>query len=185
MTTARTKLLTADDLARLVSQGVRGELIRGVLYETMPTGVNHARIVVKLVLLLGAFIAPRRLGTIMASDLGVVLERGPDTVREPDIAYISAERMPLGLDVPGYSELVPDLVVEVVSPNDRLSDVDEKARMWRDFGARLVWVVYPDTRSVDIYGEDGTTETLTENDILSGNNVLPGFACSVSEIFEA
>lgn len=178
-------MLTADDLARLVSQGVRGELIRGVLYETMPTGVNHARIVVKLVLLLGTFIAPRRLGTLMASDLGVVLERGPDTVREPDIAYISAEKMPLGLDVQGYSELVPDLVVEVVSPNDRPSDVDEKARMWRDFGARLVWVVYPDTRSVDIYGEDGTTETLTENDILRGNDVLPGFSCAVSEIFEA
>ena len=185
MTTAKTKLLTADDLARLVSQGVRGELIRGVLYEIMPTGVNHARIVVKLVLLLGAFIAPRRLGTLMASDLGIVLERGPDTVREPDIAYISAERMPLGFDVPGYSELVPDLVVEVVSPSDTRSAVDEKARMWRDYGARLVWTVYPDTRSVDTYSEDGTTETLTEDDILSGNNVLPGFSCSVSEIFEA
>ena len=183
MTTPKTKLMTADDLMRLSSEGVRGELIRGALHETMPTGVNHSRTVLNLGAEMRSFVKPRRLGTLMASDLGVRLERDPDTVREPDIAFISAERLPLDADVPGYLELVPDLVVEVASPNDNLREIHEKVLMWMGYGVRLVWVPFPSTRTVDVYHADGTTSTLTEDDTLDGGNVLPGFICRVSEIF--
>ena len=183
MTTTKSKLLTADDLLRLSSQGVRGELVRGVLHETMAAGVNHGRVVVKLVLLLGAFIMPRRLGTLLASDTGVLLERDPDTVREPDIAYISSERLPIGEDVPGYSEIVPDLVIEVVSPSNSLREVGDKALMWLEHGVRLAWIVHPVARTVDVYHPDGKILTLTENDTLDGGNVLPGFTCQVSDVF--
>ena len=185
MTTARTKLLTADDLLRLSSQGVRGELIRGVLHENMSAGMNHGRIVVKLVILLGAFVMPRRLGTLVASDTGFWLERGPDTVREPDIAYISSERLPIDEDIPGYSEIVPDLVVEVASPSDSTRDVREKALMWLDHGVRLAWVAHPSACTVDVYHADGTILTLTGSDTLDGGNVLLGFTCKVSDIFVA
>ena len=185
MTTTKPKLLTADDLLRLSSEGVRGELIRGVLHETMPTGVNHGRIVVKLVLLLGAFIMPRRLGTLLASDTGVLLERDLDTVREPDIAYISSERLPIGEDVPGYSEIVPDLVVEVVSPSDSLREVREKALMWLEYGVRLAWIVHPSARTVDVYHADGKILTLMESDTLDGGDMLPGFTCQVRDVFSA
>lgn len=184
-TTSETKLLTAHDLMRLYSKGVRGELIGGVLHKTISTGVNHGTIVVKLVLLLGAFIIPNRLGSLMASDVGIWLERDPDTVREPDIAYISAGRMPIEKDVPGYSEVVPDLIVEVASPSDSLREVREKALMWLDHGAALVWVALPDDRAVDVYRPDGSVVTLTEEDTLDGGKALPGFTCRVSEIFEA
>ncbi len=183
MTTAKTKLLTAADLLRLSSEGVRGELVRGVLHETMSAGVNHGKIVVKLVILLGAFIMPRRMGTLMASDTGIWLERDPDTVREADIAYISAERMPLNADIPGYSEIVPDLVVEVASPNDSLREVREKALMWLSHGARLVWTAHPNTRAVDVYRANGARATLSEGDTLDGDDVLPGFTCAVSDVF--
>ena len=185
MTTARTKLLTANDLLRLSSQGVRGELIQGVLHETMPTGVNHSKAVMNLGVSLGIFIKSRRLGTLMASDLGVWLERDPDTVREPDIAYISAERMPLDADIPGYSEIIPELVVEVTSPSDSLREVREKALMWLNYGVHLVWVAHPNTRTVDVYHADGTVLTLTGSDTLDGGDVLPGFTCQVSDIFAA
>ena len=96
MTTTEQKLLTADDLLRLDSQGVRGELIRGVLCETMPAGQEHGEIAANLTIMLGTFIKPRKLGRITVSDAGVLLERDPDTVREPDIAYFSVEKVPAG-----------------------------------------------------------------------------------------
>ena len=182
MTTTKPELLTADDLLRLYTEGVRGELIRGVLHETRSAGVNHGRIVVKLVLLLGAFVMPRQIGSLMASDVGIWLERDPDTVCEPDIAYISVERMPLDADVPGYSETIPDLVVEVASPSDSLRELREKALMWLSYGVLLVWVTHPGGRTVDVYQADGSIVTLTEDDTLDGGEVLPGFTCQVSDV---
>ncbi len=183
MTTTETRLLTADDLLRLYSDGVRGELIRGVLCETMPTGHRHGSIVANLVGELRAFVKPRRLGWLVASDSGVWLERDPDTVREPDVAFTSAEKIPLDAEIPGYAEVVPELVVEVASPSDSRREVNDKARMWLSHGVRLIWVIHPDTRTVDVYQADGTA-TLSEEDSLSGLDVLPGFACPIKTIFE-
>ena len=185
MTTTETRLLTAADLLRLDSEGVRGELIRGVLCETMSTGELHGKIVTNLVGELWAFVKPRRLGTLLASDSGVWLERDPDTVREPDIAFTSAERLPLDAWNPGYSEVVPDLVVEVASPSDSRRELNDKAQMWLRYGVRLVWVVHPETRTVDAHHLHGTAATLGPDDSLDGQDVLPGFAREVSAIFDA
>ena len=185
MTTTNAKLLTADDLLRLDGQGVRGELIRGVLCETMPTGHEHGKIVVNLTVLLGTFVRPRKLGTLTASDSGVWLERDPDTVREPDIAYFSAEKIPLDARVTGYAQAVPDLVVEVVSPSNSRQEINDKALMWLRYGVGLVWVLHPDTRTVDAHREGHRVLTLTENDTLDGMDVLPGFICAVKDIFDA
>ena len=179
-----TKRLTADDLLRLYSEGVRGELIRGELCQTMPTGQEHGEIVVNLAALLRMFVKPRKLGRLAASDSGVWLERDPDTVREPDIAFFSAEKMPLGTRVTGYAEVVPDLVVEVVSPNNSLREINDKALMWLSYGVSLVWAVNPDTRSVDVYRAGRVTSTLLESDTLDGLDALPGFTCAVSEVFD-
>ena len=179
------KLLTADDLLRLDAEGVRGELIRGELSETMPAGHRHGKIITKLIMRLGAFIEPRELGTLVASDSGVWLERDPDTVREPDIAFFSAEKIPLDADIPGYAEEVPELVVEVVSPSDRRAAINDKALMWLRYGARLVWVVRPDVRAVDVHREGSPVVALGENDALDGMDVLPGFSCPVRDIFGA
>ncbi len=183
MTTTQTKLLTADDLLRLYSQGVRGELIRGVLCETMPTGQEHGEIAAVLAAELVVFTRARKLGRVTASDAGVWLERDPDTVREPDVAYFSAERMPPGVRVTGYSETAPDLVVEIASPSDSRPKVHDKARMWLSHGVRLVWVVHPDTRTVDVHRADRDAATLGEDDALDGLDVLPGFSCPVKTVF--
>ncbi len=179
-----TELLTATDLLRLAGEGVRGELIRGVLHETMMTGVEHGEVVINLGAELRNFVKPRKLGRLTGSDTGVRLERDPDTVRGPDIAYFSAARLPLDARIPGYAEVVPDLVVEVVSPNDTRREVAAKARMWLRYDVRLVWVVLPQTRSVDVYRPGHAVVTLTEQDTLDGQDVLPGFTCAVSAVFD-
>ena len=178
------KLLTADDLLCLHSQGVRGELIRGVLPDTMPTVREHGKIAAKLSFVLGCLVWPGKLGELTTSESGVGLERDPDTVREPDIAYFSAAKSQSGSRVTDYSEEVPDLVVEVISPNDTQREVSDKASMWLSYGVRLVWVVQPETGSVDIYRPDNEPTTIGEDHILDGLDVLPGFICSVREIFD-
>ena len=184
MTTTKQKLLTADDLLRLDSQGVKGELIRGVLYERMPVGREHGRVAVNVAGDLRNFVKPRGLGTVSASDTGVLLERDPDTVREPDVEFTSAERLPPDQRVRGYSEVVPDLVMEVASPSDSRRAVAEKVQMWLDYGVRLVWVAWPDSRTIDVHPAGGPVTTLTESDTLDGEAVLPGFAMPVREVFE-
>ena len=183
-TTAKPKLLTADDLLRLHSEGVKGELIMGVLDEKVSTGLEHGEVVGNVLSPLHQFVKPRRLGRVFGSDTGILLERNPDTVREPDVAFISAERMPLDVRIRRYSEVVPDLVVEVVSPNDRPIPLFDKAQMWLRFGAQLVWIVNPETRTIVAWPQAGPARTFTEDDTLDGGDVLPGFTCAVRDIFE-
>ena len=116
----------------------------------------------------------------------MLLEREPDTVRAPDAAYISRERLPVGTVTEHYGNTVPELVVEVVSPSDRRPDIDGKARMWISFGVLLVWVVFPQTRTVEVH-RAGTNEveTLTLDDDLDGSPVLPEFTYSLSSFFAA
>ncbi len=178
-----TELLTADDLLRLSDQGVRGELVRGVLHETMAAGHRHGKIAVNVVMELGAFARPRKLGAVVASDSGVWLERDPDTVREPDVAFTSAEKIPLDAEIDGYAEVVPDLVVEIISPRDSRRWARDRAQMWLEYGAPLVWIVHPDTRTIDVYRPGTAAATLHESDSLDGYEVLHGFTCPVSAIF--
>ena len=183
-TTTRPALLTAADLMRLHSEGIRGELIGGVLHQTVAAGMEHGQIVVNLAILVGNVVLPGRLGHLFCSDAGVQLEFGPDTVREPDLGFISAERLPLEVRVPGYAEIPPDLVVEIVSPNDRPVAVHDKAQMWLRYGVRLVWVVNPETRTIITMPADGPDRTLYEDDTLDGGAVIPGFACPVRDVFD-
>ena len=184
MTTTQPKLLTADDLLRLHSEGVRGELIRGVLCKTMASGEEHGEIAAIVISTLMEFVRPRRLGRVIGTDSGVLVQRDPDTVREPDVAFISADKFPLGVRLKGYFEEAPDLVVEIVSPSDRHENVFNKACMWILFGVRIVWVLDPDYRTVDIYRPGVSTTRLTEDDTLDGADVLPGFSCTVKDLFD-
>ena len=140
MTTTKPKLLTADDLLLLDSQGVKGELIRGVLYEKVSSNIEHGKVVINVASELKGFVKPRRLGTIFGSDAGVLLERGPDTVREADVAFTSGGTLaPRRNASTGYHRGgPPDLVVEIVSPSDRRRGRGRKgaamAGPWRKAG---------------------------------------------------
>ena len=181
-TQSTTALMTADELLR---SGARGELIRGVFHEMAPAGLEHNFVGARLGGRLIAFVEPRGLGQVAIGDTGIWLERDPDTVRAPDVAFFSAQRLPIGPRYTGYTEVVPDLAVEVRSPNDRGPRLGRKAEMWVRSGVRLAWVVHPDSRTVDVYRPGEPVATLDDSDDLDGLDVLPGFTCPVSAIFDA
>ena len=182
-TTAGVRPMTADELFKLPKDEARGELIQGVFYPAMPTGGRHGEIEALLAWRLLNVVQPSGRGRVMTGDPGIVLERGPDTVRAPDVAYFSPERLPPETDITRFLDAVPDLAVEIVSPSNRPSEIREKAEMWTSFGARLVWVVWPETMAVDVYRPEEPVATLTEGDTLTGQDVLPEFSCPVREIF--
>ena len=178
-----TTLLTAEDLLHLGDE-VRGELIRGVFCEMTPAGDAHSAIAMRIGVSVGSFVAEHRLGTVFGADYGIQLERDPDTVRAPDFAFTSYQRRPPGSTTEKYGQWVPELVAEVVSPSERHSEVHAKARMWVSYGALLVWVVFPNTRTVEVYRADTeAVETLSEADSLDGGSVLPGFRYPLSQLF--
>ena len=184
MATAKNKLLTAEHLLRLNSQGVKGELIDGVLHETVPAGKRHARIAARVITGLNNFVIPRRVGQVGGTDGGVLIHRDPDTVREPDVYFVSTERLHPDDQSDGYLEVVPELVVEIVSPSDSEHDVGEKTVMWLNHGVSMVLEVRPATRTISVHRPGAPAVTLTGDDALEGGDVLPGFSLPLSEIFD-
>ena len=184
MTTSKNKLLTAEDLMRLSSKGFRGELINGVLRETVPAGKRHARIAGRVITHFNNLVIPLKSGQVGGTDGGVLIQRNPDIVREPDVYFVSAERLPLDDESDGYLEVVPELVVEIVSPSDTAQDVSEKIAMWLEFGVSMALEVRPATRSILVHRPGQPPITLSGDDALDGGDILPGFSLSLSEIFD-
>ena len=179
------ELLTAADLLRRHSKGVKGELVRGVLHELMSTSGEHSEVAAALAGEIRAHVRPRRLGRVSASDGGVLLERDPDTVREMDVGYFSAETLPLDERVRhSYYEVIPDLVAEIVSPNDRPGEVAERIAMWHAYGVAMVWAVYPAQRMVAAHPLGGAAVILGEDDLLDGGEIIPGFQRLVRDILD-
>jgi Uma2 family endonuclease len=107
----------------------------------------------------------------------------PKTVRKPDVSFVKRERLGVDQIGEGWLTLVPDLIVEVISPNDLAEEVEEKIEMFHKAGVPLIWVVSPTARNVRVLRSDGSTAVLREGDTISGEDVLPGFVCPVSSIF--
>ena len=182
MTTAK-NLLTADDLLAMPDDGMRRELIRGELIEMPPASDDHGFAGHGLTWRMGAFIHQHGLGQGRIAETGFWIEVGPDTVLAPDYAFISYERMSSRPQARGYAQVIPDLVMEVVSPNDQQPQVDRKIQLWLNAGVRLVMVIYPASQEVHTHHDDGTVRRFGPGDTLTCEPVLPGFACAVDEIF--
>jgi Uma2 family endonuclease len=173
--------MTAQQLLDLPDDGMRHELVEGTLRTMTPAGGEHGRIGARLLVRVGVFVESRRLGDVFTAETGFWTRRDPDTVRAPDVAFVRSERVP-ETRVPGFVPVVPDLVAEVVSPNDRAVEVASKALAWLDAGVRLVWVVDPENRTVTVHGPDGV-RVLRGADVLDGADVLPSFALPLDELW--
>jgi Uma2 family endonuclease len=163
----------------------RLELVEGEIREMAPSGGEHGEITFDFGLVIGNFVKARNLGRVTAAETGYILGADPltgkDTVRGPDIGFVSIERAPqpfAGKFIP----MPPDLAIEVVSPDDRADDVDEKGQLYLRYGVRMVVVVYPLSQSVVVHRLDRMYRLKAE-DILDFGDVLPGFTIKVSEIF--
>jgi Uma2 family endonuclease len=177
--------MTAEDLLRLPDNHRRHELIDGELHEMPLHGGEHGFACGRVAGRLGAFLErhPEDLGGLFATGTGFWLTHDPDTVRVPDVAFVSKSRLSRAL-VPGYPETVPDLVVEVVSPSDLADELQIKIEQWLRAGSGLVWAVYPETRSAMGFRQGGSVALLHADDVLTGEPVLPGFECKVNELFD-
>ena len=176
--------MTAEELLRLPEESKRRELVEGELREMAPAGARHGRAAMRIGTLLDRHATAQRIGVVLAAETGFRISRNPDTVRAPDVSFVARDRIPAEGIPEGYWDIAPDLVAEVVSPNDTAAEVQSKIQMWLRVGVRLVWVVYPDTRSVMVYESLKEISTLTAGDTLGGGAVVPDFECRVSEVFE-
>ncbi|GIV15279.1 MAG: hypothetical protein KatS3mg022_0714 [Armatimonadota bacterium] len=175
---------TIDDLWEL-SHRVRDkrlELVRGELRELAPANEEHGYVAGRMFYVVTHYVATHRLGYTFAAETGFVLSEEPATVRAPDFAFLSRERAPQEW-TRHFARYVPDLVAEVVSPGDTFSEVTEKVDDWLQAGVRMVWVVDPSKRVVYVYRANQPVRVLHAEDVLTGEDVLPGFECKVSEIF--
>jgi Uma2 family endonuclease len=174
-------LMTADELLHVHIPDKRVELVRGVLMVREPAGYAHGRVAMNLALRLGPHVERTGTGQLFAAETGFTLARGPDTVRAPDIAFLRRDRLP-DPATRGFPDLAPDLVVEVLSPDDRPGELLAKVADWLVAGTRLVWVVDPERRVARVYRQDGSETLLSAGDALDGEDVLPGFSCPLASV---
>ena len=174
-------LLTAEELLRLNLPNKRTELVRGMLIIREPAGYQHGDIAARLLVAIGSHVEAHQLGRVFAAETGFTLERNPDTVRAPDVAFISDARLPEPAPR-GFAEMAPDLAVEVLSPDDYAPEVLEKVADWLKAGARLVWIVDPIRANARVYRADGSELLLGLNDSLDGEDVLPDFTYAIGRL---
>ena len=174
--------VTPDDLLNM-EDGHRFELIDGTLVERN-MGQESSGLAFIVNGRIASHVAGRRIGWGGQADCGFRIFSDPGMVRFADGSYTARERLPGGLPFTGHSTVAPDLVLEVVSPNDKADEIDAKARVWLSAGVRLVWVVYPAGRYVQIWRANGDIEVRREGQELDGEDVVPGFTMLVAEIFE-
>jgi Uma2 family endonuclease len=182
-------LMTADELLRMPDDGWHYELVDGVLVKMPPPGFEHGLIVAELAGELRQYAKSHKLGRVVGAETGFLLSRQgePDTVLAADISFVRAESVP-PFGTPGnekYLRLAPDLVAEVASPDQYKPEMAAKAKIYLDAGVRLVWVVWPGTKTVDVWrpGSDEPLATLAEHDSLDGLDVVPGFTYPLADLF--
>jgi Uma2 family endonuclease len=179
---AVTELVTADELLHRRDDGFRYELVRGELKKMAPAGGPHGRIANRVNWRLTNYVEANNLGVVFAAETGFRIATQPDTVRAPDVAFVSRGRIEQ-IGIPeGYWPGAPDLVVEVISPGDTFSEVEEKVMEWLRAGCKMVIVVDPRKRTASVY-RGPNARLLTEDDTLSGEDVVPGWLVPVKELF--
>jgi Uma2 family endonuclease len=179
------KLMTADELFDLPDDGMRHELVRGELRTMPPGGLEQGDRSSVLDGSLGQYVRANKLGRVFTNEPGFVLATNPDTVRAPDLAFIRAERLQeTGVPTGYYRGGAPDLAVEVISPNDRYTEVEEKVAEWLAHGTRLVFVVNPRWQTVSVHRTGQSVQTLGLDDVLDGADVVPGWSLAVRDLFD-
>ena len=174
---------TAEELIHLPRGKCRYELVKGELFEMPPAGGTHGSVAMRIGALLSVHARANQLGEVFAAETGYILRRDPDTVWATDASFIAKDRLPPGELPPGYFDIMPDLAVEVLSPNDRPGEVQDKVDDWLRAGVRLVWVINPATRSAMVHQPLSDPQEVAEGGSLDGADVIPGFTCQIRELF--
>ncbi len=175
--------MTAQELLDYTHEPFRQELVEGILYEMEPPGAAHGFVASQVGDLLRRHVRDAGLGVVFTSEVGFQLASDPDTVRGPDVSFVVRERIPATGIPTGYWPGPPDLAVEVVSPNDRRSQVEGKALDWLAAGTRAVVVLDPPLRTATVYRARDDIRVLTAEERLDLDDVVPGWSAGVGELF--
>jgi Uma2 family endonuclease len=176
------RYMTEAGLMNLEDESCRHELVAGVIVaEPFPTH-RHDRSVRRLLRIVGDFVEAHGLGEVFGES-GYVLARDPDTVRGPDLSFISRARL-ANFDDARFFSGAPDLAVEIRPPSNRPGEMHAKVADYLAAGARLVWVVDPKRKSVTTYRTLLAPRRLESNEALDGEDVLPGLVMPLESIFE-
>ena len=175
--------MTAAELLAMPHNGYRYELVQGELRQMEFAGRQHGRIAAKIGSCLEAFVANNGLGETYAAGTGFIIDAVPDTVRAPDVSFVSRERAEATAEERGFFPGAPDLAVEVISPNDRYSEIEEKVSDWLRTGTQMVVVIDPHQRTATVYRGPDDICILTEGDMLDGGDVVPGWKMPLEDVF--
>jgi len=181
--TITAKPMTAAEVAELPRGRERYELVRGELRTMPPTGRDHGFVESAIFRLLANFVAEHDLGFVTPGDCGYLISRNPDTVRAPDVGFISTARAHEVASQEHYWSLAPDLAVEVLSPSDTTYDVDEKLQDWLTAGSLAVWIVNPRQRTILVYRPASNPVIYRAGEVLAAGDVVPGFQFPVNDAF--
>lgn len=185
MEATKHNLLTAKALYQMPKYGGRNELVRGEIVPMSPASTYQGKIAMRLGRVVANFVYENGYGEVYAAETGFTLFQEPDTVRAPDVSFVAKDRIPPeGEPESGFWAIAPDLAAEVISPNDKVSEVQEKVRDYLEAGVRLLWLVDPQTRTVTVYQSLREARILLEEDTLDGASVLPGFNFPLSQLFQ-
>ncbi|BCX03565.1 MAG: hypothetical protein KatS3mg053_1503 [Candidatus Roseilinea sp.] len=173
---------SVDDMYHVPRDGQKYELIEGELIVS-PAGMKHEEVGTELLFLIRSFLAKERLGKVFGSSVGYQLAER--ILLSPDVSFVRTERLPGGESPEGFGQFAPDLAVEIISPSDSMTTIEDKVELYLKHGAQLVWVINPKLRRATIYRADGSVSVVRGDGMLSGEAVLPGFACALADILQS
>lgn len=162
------------------------EVVNGQVVEESPLGAREVDVATKLTMLIGFHVLANRLGR-MASEGLFTLSEDPHLRRRPDVAFISAARWPLDRAIAPAAayEMIPDLVIEVISPTDLATETQGKVAEYFRAGVRQVWLAFPSLAQVCVYDTPSTSRIWGRADTIDGGDILPGLSLLLSQVFEA
>lgn len=178
-----TTLTTADDLLNMPDDGWHYELVRGKLIRMTAAFSRPSIVTANVTVDIGSYVRRHRLGIVGSAEWGFLLAQNPDTVRAPDVSFVAAARIPPEGLPQGFWPGAPDLAVEVLSPSNRAGEILDKVADYLAAGTRLVWVIDPEARTATVFRLDGPTSWVGEQGVLDGEDVLPGFALKLAEVW--
>lgn len=182
MTTSTT--VTAEDLLKMPDDGFCYELAKGELVKMAPAGSEHGKIAMEVGWRLAQHVRSNGLGNVYAAETGFQIASNPDTVRAPDAAFVNRSRAEEVGVTRGYWPGAPDLAVEVISPTDTYTQVEDKVLDWLNAGTVAVVVVNPRQQTVTVYRSLAEIVILTRDDELDLDDVVPGWSLPVKELFQ-
>jgi Uma2 family endonuclease len=175
--------MTADELLRMPDDGFRYELVRGELVKMPLACAQHGYVAMQVGGRLAQYVESNKLGTVYAAGTGFQIAFNPDTVLAPDASFLRRQRKEGVGNMEGYWPGPPDLAVEVISPSDTYTEVEDKVHDWLDVGTLMVIVVNPRRETVTVYRSRTDIVILTKDEELDGQDVVPGWKLRLADVF--